>query len=52
MSLSTLGPFPAPTAAGGEGEEIIGDFFPRVEQFTSCDLFYPGLLLCHPSGVL
>jgi len=40
------------TAAGGEGEEKRGDSLPRVEQAASCNLFYPGLLVCHPSGVL
>ena len=37
------------TAACGEGEEFTGNFSPRVEQVASCDLFYPGLLVCHPS---
>ena len=52
IPLSALGLLITVTAARGEGEEMNGDFFPRVEQVASCDLFYPGLLLCHPFGVL
>ena len=52
IPLSAVGSLLTVTAARGEGEEMNGDFFPRVEQVASCDLFYPGLLVCHTSGVL
>ena len=34
------------------GKKYGAILFPRVEQIASCDLFYPGLMICHPSGVL
>jgi hypothetical protein len=52
IPLSALGLLLTLTPAGGEGEETRGDSLPRVEQVACCNLFYPGLLVCHPSGVL